>query len=196
MNTASENAANPHVDAHGDPVYRKNPHPTQAYRITMTIEGAPGPFGYVSGTAFYDMINHEQCTPIEPIEGVWSKSGESGIPIDFKKVDESTYVGTVYADGMVDENYYGKGVCRFALSGVGVTLRATGNRVETRFQPALFKGEVEKAASIATYFWKGGYPRDQMENYPDSGHRDPEKFKQELQRALFKITLSSTKEAP
>lgn len=27
-----------------DPVYQKNPHPAQAYRITMTIEDAPGPF--------------------------------------------------------------------------------------------------------------------------------------------------------
>ncbi|MBC3970834.1 hypothetical protein H8S50_01210 [Xanthomonas translucens pv. undulosa] len=31
------------VNADGDPIYRKNPHPTQAYRITMTIEDAPGP---------------------------------------------------------------------------------------------------------------------------------------------------------
>ncbi len=39
------------ANADGDPIYRKNPHPTQAYRITMTIENAPGPFGYISGFA-------------------------------------------------------------------------------------------------------------------------------------------------
>ncbi|MEB1200348.1 hypothetical protein VDQ11_21995, partial [Xanthomonas campestris pv. campestris] len=56
-----------------------------------------------------------QCTPIEPIAGVWSKSKEDGIPIHFKKINESTYVATIYADGMVDSDYYGKGVCRWEL---------------------------------------------------------------------------------
>nr|WP_314733188.1 hypothetical protein [Xanthomonas translucens] len=34
------------VNADGDPIYRKNPHPTQAYRITMTISlrDDPGAF--------------------------------------------------------------------------------------------------------------------------------------------------------
>ncbi|MCD0244314.1 hypothetical protein JWH05_00225, partial [Xanthomonas melonis] len=74
MKTGSEEYDTGATTADGDPVYRKNPHPTQAYRITMTIEDAPGPFEWISGTAFYEMTNHKQCTPIEPVAGVWNKS--------------------------------------------------------------------------------------------------------------------------
>ncbi|MEA9491761.1 hypothetical protein VDS11_21385, partial [Xanthomonas campestris pv. campestris] len=81
MNAASERQDTGDTTADDDPVYRKNPHPSQAYRITMTIEDAPGQFEFVSGTAFYEMTNHKQCTPIEPIAGVWNKSSEDGIPI-------------------------------------------------------------------------------------------------------------------
>jgi hypothetical protein len=190
------NAAPGKTDADGDPIYRKNPHPTQAYRITMTIEDAPGPFGHVSGTAFYDMTNHEQCTPMEPIEGVWSKSKEDGIPMRFQKTNETTYVATIYADGMVDADYYGKGVCHFELSGVGITLRATGKHEETRFQPVLFKEEIYNAVPNVTYFWSGGYPKDEMDNYPDTGHSDPSQFKEELRNQLIKVTVVSIKETP
>ncbi|MEA5125747.1 hypothetical protein [Xanthomonas floridensis] len=42
-------------DADVDPIYRKNPYPKQAYLVTMTIEDAPGPVGFVDGAAFYQM---------------------------------------------------------------------------------------------------------------------------------------------
>ncbi|NJC39416.1 hypothetical protein GGR60_003991 [Xanthomonas arboricola] len=69
MNAASEKHETDATPVDGEPVYRKNPNPTQAYRITMTIEDAPGPFEWISGTAFYQITNHKQCTPIEPIAG-------------------------------------------------------------------------------------------------------------------------------
>lgn len=181
------------VDADGDPIYRKNPHPTQAYRITMTIEDAPGPFGYVSGTAFYEMTNHRECTPVEPIAGVWSKSSEGAIPIHFQKVDETTYVATIYADGMVDADYYEKGVCAFELDGVGITLKATGSIKETRFQPALFKKEIYSPTPKITYFWKGGYPKDDMANFPDGGKTNIEDFNDNARHNVFKITLAVQK---
>ncbi|KFA35081.1 hypothetical protein [Xanthomonas vasicola] len=196
MNAGSERHDTDSTTTDGDPVYRKNPHPTQAYRITMIIEDAPGPFGHVSGMAFYDMANRDDCTPIDPILGMSTKSKEDGISIQFKKVDETKFVGTIYADGMVDANYYGKGVCNFELSGVGITLRATGKREETRFQPGLFKKEIYESIPNVTYFWSGGYPKDEMDNYPDSGRSDPAQFKEELRNQLFKVTVVSTKEAP
>ncbi|KGE50278.1 hypothetical protein GW15_0222095 [Xanthomonas axonopodis pv. vasculorum] len=184
------------TDADGDPLYRKNPRPTQAYRITMTIEDAPGPFGYISGTAFYDMTNHEQCTPMEPIEGVWSKSKEDGIPMVFQKLDASTYVATIHADGMVDADYYGMGICRFELSGVGITLKATGRHEETRFQPALFKNELHSKAAVVTYFWKGRYPKEDMDDFPDTGERILDHFNEEARHNVFKVTLTSESVIP
>ncbi|MEA0622900.1 hypothetical protein VDP73_22360, partial [Xanthomonas campestris pv. campestris] len=139
---------------------------------------------------------HKQCTPIEPIAGVWSKSKEDGIPIHFKKINESTYVATIYADGMVDSDYYGKGVCRWELTSADVSLRATGKHEETRFQPGIYKDKLLSGEPEVTYFWSGGYPKDEMDNYPDSGHSDPTQFKESLRNQLFKVTLLSTKETP
>ncbi|MGY4889302.1 hypothetical protein [Xanthomonas sp. NCPPB 3583] len=173
--------------------YQKNPHPKQAYRITMTIEDAPGSFEWISGTAFYQMTNHKQCTPIEPIAGVWNKSDEDGIPIHFEKRDASTYVATIYADGMVDADYYGKGVCKFELDGIGISLRATGKEEETRFQPALFKSQIHDTRSVKFYFWKGGYPRSEMDNYPDTGEYSADKYSEPNRSNLFQITLKSEK---
>lgn len=173
-----------------DPVYQKNPHPTQAFRITLTIEDAPGPFEWISGTAFYQMTNHKQCTPIEPIAGVWSKSDEDGIPINFERRDASTYDATIYADGMVNADYYGKGVCEFELDGVGISLKATGGKNETRFQPALFKKEIHSSTPKVTYFWKGRYPKADMENFPDGGETSKDRFNDAAKNNLFKVTLA------
>jgi hypothetical protein len=196
MNAASEKADGvTQTDADGDPIYRKNPHPTQAYRITMTIEDAPGPFGYVSGTAFYDMTNHEQCTPLnEPFEGVRTKPKEAGIPINFQKIDGERYVGTVYADGIVDADYYDMGVCRFELTGVGIALKATGKHEETRYEPALFKKEIYSLTKPkVTYFWKGLYPRGDMDDFPDSGVSNVDDFNENARPNIFKVTLISEK---
>ncbi|PPU70506.1 hypothetical protein XcuCFBP2542_18655 [Xanthomonas cucurbitae] len=196
MNTGSERHGTGATTTDGDPVYRKNPHPTQAYRITMTIEDAPGPFEWVSGTAFYQMANHKQCTPIEPIAGVWSKSDEDGIPIHFQKLDESTYAATIYADGMVDADYYGKGICLFELDGVGISLRATGKKEETRFQPALFKSEIYSSTPKITYFWKDRYPRSEMGDFPDGGETSLDKFSDIAQKDIFIVALTVKQVSP
>lgn len=179
-----------------DPVYRKNPHPTQAYRITMTIEDAPGPFKLVAGTAFYEMTNHKQCTPIEPTAGVWNKSSEDGVPIHFDKVDDATYVATIYADGMVDADYYGKGTCSFELDGVGISLKATESFADTRFQPSLFKNEIHSQTPKVTFFWKGRYPKEDINNFPDSGKVRLDQFNDDARNNIFKVILITEKVIP
>ncbi|MBO9881466.1 hypothetical protein [Xanthomonas sp. D-109] len=196
MNTASENAANPHGDAHGDPVYRKNPHPTQAYRITMTIEDAPGPFGFVDAAAVYQMSNYEQCTPGEPLEGVWTKRKDDHIPAAFAKVDANTYATTIYTDGMVDADYYGKGICHWRINGIVIGLKATGKQQETNFSPSLERPEIIGSRSKVTYFWKGRYPKEDMDDFQDIGQRNAEDFDEETRNNLFKVTLKAERVAP
>ncbi|MEF9420716.1 hypothetical protein Xkhy_18120 [Xanthomonas axonopodis pv. khayae] len=183
-------------DEDGDPIYRKNPHPKQAYRITMMIENAPGPFGFVDGATFYQMSDHQQCTPIEPIAGVWSKQKEDSVPAVFKKIDETTYVATIFADGMIDADYYGKGVCHWELTGVGMSLKATGKHEETDFAPSLEKEQVLQSASKKTYFWRGGYPKSGIEDFPDTGKPSAENYAEPNRRNLFVVTLKAEKVSP
>ncbi|KFA33958.1 hypothetical protein [Xanthomonas vasicola] len=182
--------------ADGDPVYRKNPHPTQAYRITMSIEDAPGPFEWISGTAYYEMTNRDACTPFDRSLGMSTKQKEDGIPIHFQKVSGTTYVATVYADGMVNADYYNKGICIFELNGVGISLKATGKEEETRFQPALFKKEIYSSTPKITYFWKERYPKAGMDNFPDGGESKVNEFNDNARNNIFKITLATEKAIP
>ncbi|MCC4593328.1 hypothetical protein LL974_19555 [Xanthomonas campestris pv. cannae] len=196
MNTASENAGTPRAEAGGDPVYRKNSRPTQAFRITMTIEGSPGDFRSVKGAAFYRITNYEQCTPVDPVAGAWSKQREESVPATFQKIDDKTYVSTIYADGMVDADYFGKGICHWDLMGVGMSLKASGTEDETNFSPSLEKVQIVGSGAKTTYFWKGHYPREDVKNFADVGSASVEDFKESARDDLFKVTLSARKVEP
>ncbi|WP_082065239.1 hypothetical protein [Xanthomonas sp. MUS 060] len=197
MSATSGKTGAAQVNADGNPVYRKNPHPTKAYRIRMTIDDAPGPFGYISGVAGYQMTNHDGCTPVDNhLLGMSTKPKEDDIPLQFKKLDESTYIAILYADGMIDADYYGMGVCRFELTGVGMTLRATGKREETRFQPWLIKSDIDKGDPRVIYFWKGRYPKGKMEDFLDSGRVNASDFNETARHEIFKVTLTTEKVSP
>ncbi|MFO3703610.1 hypothetical protein ACI6Q5_01175 [Xanthomonas codiaei] len=183
-------------DAEGDPIYRKNPHPKQAYRITMTIENAPGPFEAVSGTAFYDMTNRDECAPFDHSLGMSTKPKEDAIPIAFQKINDATYVAIVYVDGMVDADYYGKGICRWDFGGLGASLKATGEKAETDFMPSLEKKYFIDGKAKTTFFWSGGYPRSKVGGYPDTGEEYAEKYAKPNRSSLFRVTFNARKVVP
>jgi hypothetical protein len=105
-------------------------------------------------------------------------------------------VATIYADGMVNGDYYGKGVCNFELNGVGISLRATGKKEETRFQPTLFKNEIYSSAPKITYFWKERYPQADMDDFPDGGEGRLDQFNDDARENTFKVTLTTAKVNP
>jgi hypothetical protein len=114
--------------------FRLNPAPKQAYRVTLNIDDAPGPFAVIEGFAQYVaedctyMINKAAGVPAHP---------QKIIPIAYKKIDERTYETMIYIDAMQDEDYFGQGVCRWNLVVVSAELRATGAKGETRFFASL-----------------------------------------------------------
>ncbi|MBE0315432.1 MULTISPECIES: hypothetical protein [Xanthomonas] len=183
-------------DADGDPIYQKNPHPKQAYRVTMTIADAPGPFGVVSGTAFYDMTNRDECAPFDPALGMSTKPKEDAIPVAFHRVDDTAYMAMVYTDGMIDADYYGKGICHWEFGGIGVSLKATGSSAETAFAPSLERKYFDELSQKTTFFWLGGYPKSKFEGYVDFGEELAEKYAEPNRSNLFRITLSAERLAP
>lgn len=176
-----------------DSMYRENPFPQQAYRLTMTIEDAPGPLKVVVSAAQYDVVNTE-CLP-PPKDNPGGRSSPvptSDIPFELSQVSEGTYTGIFYADAMHDEDYHGRGVCRWELIQARAHLKATGAEGETRFIASVSrgKGEFDSGQRKTIYYWKGQYPRAGVEDYPDFGNVEPEKFKAEIRDELFAITLA------
>jgi hypothetical protein len=166
-----------------------NPSPKRAYEIVMTIENAPGPFADVSGGAQYDVTNENECGHINSAGVAERITSQERVALT--KVSDTEYRGVVYLDQMLDEDYYGRGVCHWELMGASATLRATGGDGETLFQPAITVDQLLGGEEVQLYFWKGHYPRTEMDDYRYTGYPTPDKFRPEIRNELFKITLKA-----
>lgn len=183
------------------PAYRRNPNPTQAYRITMRIEDAPGPFAHMLGLAQFDVVNPECLPPPNDNPGGYTSPIPTvGIEIPLHQVADNEYAGIVHADQMLDEDYHGRGTCRWALIQAQVQLRATGTRAETRFIASLDGEQIRRTAEQPRVFWKGQYPGEGLgpegrADYPYFGDRDRSQLRADIPDAdLFRVLLSSRRE--
>ena len=186
------------TDATQDAPRRKlNPSPRRAYTITLTIRNAPGPFGSVEGVAQYDVDNEDTCGQVNGSTGTPYRM-TSNEPFSLRKVSESEYQGTIHADLIQDEDYYGKGICRWSLTEVRARLRATGDERETRFVPDMLAAQVLAQQSVVTYFRTAIYPRDAIiHGWANFGQVDRQKFAPKIRdEDLFTVTLSTFKAQP
>lgn len=94
------------------PEIRMNPNPVERYGVLMEIKNPPGPIS-VTSDAVYGMKNRGSCVPIDTrrsLGGSRPVFGESyALPVNL--VSDASYEVTFYADALMDEDYYGKGVC-------------------------------------------------------------------------------------
>lgn len=173
---------------------KERPDPQRAYRIVMTIRDAPGPFAFVEGSAQHDVTNHHACGEINRSAGTISRINTNP-PIKWQKISDTQYTATVYADLMQDEDYFGRGLCRWTFTEARARLKATGAEAETRFVPAISAEEIFAGQAVTWYFWKGRYPVDSPLpsngiGFSSSGYKSLEEFRPELRDQLFTITLT------
>lgn len=173
-----------------------NPQPKRAYRLTMVLADAPGPFNDISGGVQYDVENAYECSQRNPATNTFSRI--THIPdLDWRQTAPNTYETTVYADLLQNEDYFGRGLCRWKLIAASASLRATGDEKQTRFQPALDDDEIYGEATKTLYFLNRDYPSvETIANYAEFGEEDPSQYKPELRDQLFTITLTARKAQP
>lgn len=191
VNMDDKNGSAVQANDEDQPLRRLNPSPRQAYTITMTLADAPGPFASVEGTVQYTVANSAECGRKIPIAGAFPRIS-SNEPFALTRVSDTEYVGTVYADLILDEDYFGRGVCRWEFVEARVRLRATPDDRDTRFVPSIAAEEVAVLGKATRFFWRGGYPREEgYDGFPDFGKESPDVFKPELRDELFTITLEA-----
>ncbi|SFR90206.1 hypothetical protein SAMN05216570_0467 [Dyella sp. OK004] len=141
------------------PDIKQNPHPQMRYEVTMTIEGAPGPFETVTGFMQYEVLD-DRCLPMQdPISGA-KKHPMTDPPIHFERVSDNVYKGVVYADLLQNEDYYGLGICKWSLvSAIG---RLQGK--EATFSPDLSLDELVAQERKTLYFYKGNYSHNSVKD--------------------------------
>ena len=182
-------------------LYRLNPNPQQAYEVVLTIQDAPGPFKVLRWSAGYKA---EGCTYI-----VNDWAGVRGYPerrvdLPFTQRPDGSYVATVYLDAMLDEDYYGNGVCEWKLTSVGAGASPTGASDEATFGGHIGLEKLEGEASQAMFYPRAWYgkpaPKPTGEHSQVSssllGWMDRSKFPAELQDDLFSFVLKARKLRP
>jgi len=177
-----------------------NPQPTQAYQITMTLADAPGPFAFMQGLAQYDVVNQECLSPPEDNPGGAPMHLTRHVEFELTRVSDVEYTGTVYADGILDEDYYGRGICRWQLTWAYVDLKATGAPRETLFTASISAEPLLAERTEKIYFLKASYPRHPeslAEDPVSSGQPDitnlPPQF---TEKDFFTIALTSNRSEP
>jgi len=175
------------------PPIRLNPHPVRAYRVVLTLDDAPGPFRKVEGVAEYTAKYRDEPgrTCGYMIGGVGAFIPLNwGEPFELKKTSEDTYEGVVHADGMLDEDHDGEGVCHWEMIEVRARLRANDNQTDTRFVPFIRTSPGMIEESETRYFWKGRYPRGGLDDFVEFGDTDTTGIREELRGQLFRMTLA------
>ncbi|HLM53419.1 MAG TPA: hypothetical protein VK325_07510 [Pseudoxanthomonas sp.] len=177
-----------------------NPQPKQAYQITMTLADAPGPFAFMLGLVQYDVVNQECLSPPKDNPGGAPMHLTRHIEFELIRVSDVEYTGTVYADGLLDEDYYGRGICRWQLTQARVHLKATGAPRETLFNASISAEPLLAEKTEKIYFLKEaypGYPDSIAENPLHSGQRDQTKIPPQFsEKDLFTITVASKRRSP
>lgn len=177
------------------PQIKRNPHPV-AYDITVTIENAPGPFGVVKAAMQYEVLE-DSCRPdLGGMAGTRASLLE-WVPVELRHVSGTTYRGVIYDNLLVDEDYYGLGVCHWSLVTVQFKLQAGVSDNETRFSHHVFHDDLVSKSKVRAHFWRGDYP--EVETIPRMlipGEEDSGKFKPEYRDELFTLDLAIKRVVP
>ncbi|TXH77236.1 MAG: hypothetical protein E6Q88_01850 [Lysobacteraceae bacterium] len=98
-----------------------NPAPKRSYALTLRFAGLPAAINQVTVYADYDVENID-CVPLDYTKAVGGirLPPEHRLELSLHRVDENTYTATVHEDALQDEDYYGLGVCQWALAGATV----------------------------------------------------------------------------
>ena len=166
------------------PDIKQNPAPSMRYEITATIDDAPGPFDQVVGIADYRVTN-ELCVLPTPVMGARIVP-EKRVPLVFKHDHDNVYRATVFLDLFQDGDYFGKGVCHWALSGAGMELKHNA----TTFSTALFHDDLVAGKISHRYFAQASYTKvDAMRI--DTGLTDSSLF--HGKGGMFTVTMTASK---
>ncbi|WP_312318944.1 hypothetical protein [Stenotrophomonas sp.] len=168
---------------------KENRSPKQRVDFTWEVHDAPGPFAEVIARAQYDVVNEDECGFVHSMTGTGMRMTTSRDVILVRRAT-GEYSGTAFLDLLQDGDYYGRGICRWELTGAGVAFRATGADGETAFDAFIHRAPLLAGDSLTLYYPNIDYPRVAGNpNYSSFGAQNLEKFKSEIRAQTFTVEL-------
>src|SRR5690606_15888980 len=109
--------------------------------------------------AQFDVRDRSCLPPPDENDGhLWPMpTAPSEFPLE--RTAENTYTGVMYADQMLDEDYYGRGTCHWEMIQAQVHMKATGGEGETLFAARIPREKILAGKGETTWFNKVSYPR-------------------------------------
>lgn len=175
-------------------VVQLNPSAKQAYQLRATLQDVPSTLSSISAIAQYDVINPVECGKYHALAGT-HLSMTSDQPVELSKLSASEYGGDFYLDRLLDQDYFGRGVCHWALSEVRLLIHgpAPEDSVAVAGLPVKM---IQAGQARSRYFWKGHYPQDEIAQFVDIGRADLESVPQHGRKEFFAIGLSASQIKP
>ncbi|MGY3231880.1 hypothetical protein ACVWWJ_003364 [Luteibacter sp. HA06] len=159
-----------------------NPAPRIRRGLTVTVQNAPGVFDHVDGTVDYKVVNRD-CVPLAPAIGA-TLVPEKRIAIELTPTARNSYRASLVADLVQDEDYFGLGVCRWAVVGAN----ANFSHDIVSFSAAIFNNNVMKNGTVTKYFSDDSYTDIDMKRV-DIGEESPARYKDRVH--TFSISITS-----
>lgn len=132
-------------------VAQPDPQARQRVDLSVRVEGAPGPFERVEGHADY-RVENPACVPLTAVTGA-TVVPEQRVPVSFEPAAGGGYRAEILLDRFRDEDYYGKGICHWAL--VGVTADLHHGQVD--FSPAIYLADIVAERDVVKHFSNKSY---------------------------------------
>ena len=174
------------------PEIKLNPHPKMRYEITLTIEDAPGPFDAIEGSAGYEVANGA-CVPLTPFSGA-TITPTKHVSIELTRVSDKVYKGELYVDLLMDEDYFGLGICRWSMPFSDFDLQV-GNLALAH---SISIEDILAGNSVTRYFNNRSYvsedAKSRKSDHPrvSSGKANRSDFKEDS-KTTFSMTLAAKK---
>jgi len=178
-----------------EPLRNLNPAPKQAYEIRVVLKDPPGPFAEVDAAAQYDVSNAAECGEQQPLSGAIPRISTNE-KVQLTRVSDTEFAGTVFVDQVLDEDYYGRGVCRWEFVEARVSLRESSDPMATAFVAALEADAIEQGGSKPTFFWEGHYPKAEIDNYAEFGDPSLDNVPDAQKSEFFVVEISAQQAQP
>jgi hypothetical protein len=167
-----------------DPEVKFTPTPVQSYRFDIAFQDVPGPVTKIRAMAFYRADNIP-CAKPQPLSGAVLPP-EHRLQLKLEKVNDTQYRAVFHRDALIDEDYFGIGVCKWQLQNIALYFSSP----TTDFTASLSApSEKDTRVQVEEYFLNRDYAeKPEVMNIvfgEKAGYYLPEMGEQ------FKVTLSA-----